>query len=184
MIAQNRYLQNKVNELQRENRQKTDSMETEDQPQDILSESDSDESDIDVGPELLDTITGIDKALDHILKMRKQFLEALERYDEIDNEYKKDIIKKYVKLKGKLWGEWYDVKEEEEGDGMDDGDGEEENDGNNDGDEEGEVDGEGNDQEEECEEDDKNNIMEFVLQLEYVADEDDKAYIERLWKKS
>ena len=71
----------------------TDSMETEDQPQDILSECDLDESDIDVGTELLDSITGIDEALDHILKMRKQFLEALERYDEIDDGDKKDIIK-------------------------------------------------------------------------------------------
>ena len=30
---------------------------------------------------------------------------------------------------------------------------------------------------------DKNYLMDFVLQLEYVADEDDKADIQRLWKK-
>ena len=33
------------------------------------------------------------------------------------------------------------------------------------------------------EEQDKNHLMNFVLQLESVADEDDKTQIERLWKK-
>ena len=47
--------------------------------------------------------------------MRKRYLKALEKYDEIEDEDKKDIIKKYVKLKGKIWGEWYDVNEESEG---------------------------------------------------------------------
>jgi hypothetical protein len=37
--------------------------------------------------------------------------------------------------------------------------------------------------EEEDEEEERNNIMEFILQFESVLDEDDKAYIERLWKK-
>jgi hypothetical protein len=49
-------------------------METEDQPQDILSESD-----IDVGSDLKHTIIGIGSAFDHIIKMRKQFLKALEK---------------------------------------------------------------------------------------------------------
>jgi vacuolar-type H+-ATPase subunit I/STV1 len=33
------------------------------------------------------------------------------------------------------------------------------------------------------EEPDKNHLMNFVLQLESIADEDDKTHIERLWKK-
>jgi hypothetical protein len=48
----------------------------------------------------------------------------LEKYDEIDDEDKKDINKLYVKLKGKLWVEWYDLKEEADK-GMDEEDGEE-----------------------------------------------------------
>ena len=42
---------------------------------------------------------------------------------------------------------------------------------------------EGEEQEGGGEEDYKNNLMSFVLELESVAGEDDKAYIERLWKK-
>ena len=42
---------------------------------------------------------------------------------------KKDIIRKYMKLTGKLWREWYNVKEKEMSDGMVEGDGEESIDG-------------------------------------------------------
>ena len=61
---------------------------------------------MDVGSELPDIMGGIDKAFYHILKMRKRYLKALEKYDEIDDEDIKDIIKQCVKLKGKIWGEW------------------------------------------------------------------------------
>mgnify|MGYP006975460369 CR=1 FL=1 len=44
--------------------------------------------------------------------MHKIYLKALEKYDEIEDEDKKDIIKKYVKLKVKIWGKWYDVIED------------------------------------------------------------------------
>ena len=55
---------------------------------------------------------------------------------------------------------------------------------NNDGDEEGEVDGVvEEDQGEENVVEDKNCLMDFVLQLEYVADEDDNTDIQRMWKK-
>ena len=91
-----------------------------------------------------------------------------------------------MKLKGKLWGEWYNVvedeKEDDEGDRMEEGDGNDEED--NDEDEEGEVDGVMEDDlggENVLE--DKNYLIDFVLQLEYVAYEDDKANIQRLWKK-
>ena len=40
---------------------------------------------MDVGSEL--------PALDHMLKMRKRYLNALQKYDEIEKEDKKDIIK-------------------------------------------------------------------------------------------
>jgi hypothetical protein len=40
-----------------------------------------------------------------MLKMCKRYLGALEKYEEIEDKDKKDIIKKPVKLKGKLWGE-------------------------------------------------------------------------------
>merc|ERR1712074_481188 len=42
---------------------------------------------------------------------------------------------------------------------------------------------EGDDQREEDQEEDKNYLMDFVLQLEYVADEEDKIDIQRVWKK-
>jgi hypothetical protein len=119
-----------------------DSMETDGHPQDILSEPDSEESEFEVGPELLDIITGIGNGLDYILKMRKQFLKALERYDEIDNDEKKGIIEKYVKLKGKLWGELCNFKEEEDSKNNEEVDGEEENDGGSDEEEENEEEGE------------------------------------------
>ena len=48
--------------------------------------------------------------------------------------------------------------------------------------EEGEDQGQGK-SEVNDEEQDKNHLMNFVLQLESVADEDDKTQIERLWKK-
>ena len=92
---------------------------------DFFSKSDSEESDMDVGSELPDIMEDIEKAFDHILKMRKRYLKALEKYDEIEDEDKKDIIKKYVKLKGKIWGEWYDVNEESEGEGEDEEDNDE-----------------------------------------------------------
>merc|ERR1712105_329276 len=63
------------------------------------------------------------------------------------------------------------------GDNVTDKDGEEEGDGEEESEEEGE-DGEDQDQDH-----DKNHIMDFVLQLESVADKDDKTEIERLWEK-
>ena len=64
---------------------------------------------------------GNEKAFDHILVMLKRYLKLLEKYDEIEDDDKRDVFKKYVKLKGKLWGEWYDVKEEGEEEGKGDG---------------------------------------------------------------
>ena len=61
-------------------------MEIEEHHKDFFSESDSEESDINVGSELPDIMGGIEKAFDHILEMRKRYLKALENYDEIDDE--------------------------------------------------------------------------------------------------
>merc|ERR1712074_105204 len=87
-------------------------MET-DEP-DFLSESDSEESDIDVGQELEDIITDINISFTNIVSLRKQYLQALEKYNEIEDEYKTDIFKEYIKIKGKLWMEWYDYNEDDE----------------------------------------------------------------------
>ena len=84
-------------------------------------ETDSEESDIYVGSEHVDIMGGNEKAFDHILVMRKRYLKLLEKYDEIEDDDKRDVFKKYVKLKGKLWGEWYDVKEDGEEGGKGDG---------------------------------------------------------------
>ena len=65
---------------------------------------------------------GIEKAFDHILEMRKRYLKALEKYDEIED-------KKYVKLKRKIWAEWYDVNEDGEEESEVEGENEEDNDG-------------------------------------------------------
>ena len=225
LVVRNQYLKNKVNELQtfirnqnvqtgktgrkrfRSNNEDDDetSMETDEPPQDFLSESDSEESDIDVGHELEDIITDINISYCNIVGLRKKYLKALEKYNEIEDEDKRDIFKKYVKLKGNLWMDWYDYneddeeeensedeneesEEEDESEGttmvQDEGEGEgEEEDGDDDGDQE---DGDDEDQEDGEENDvhhNKNHLMDFVLQLESVADKDDKTEIERLWKK-
>ena len=226
LVIQNQYLKNKVNELQtfirnqnvqtgktgrkrfRSNNEDDDdetSMETDEPPQDFLSESDSEESDTDVGHELEDIITDINISYTNIVGLRKKYLKALEKYNEIEDEDKRDIFKKYVKLKGNLWMDWYDYneddeeeensedeneesEEEDESEGttmvQDEGEGEgEEEDGDDDGDQE---DGDDEDQEDGEENDlhhNKNHLMDFVLQLESVADKDDKTEIERLWKK-
>ena len=67
---------------------------------------------------------------------------------------------------------------------MEEGDGNYEDGKDEDDDEEGEVDGVMEDAhgEDNMVEDD-NYLIDFVLQLEYVAAEDDKADIQRLWKK-
>ena len=39
------------------------------------------------------------------LKLRKRYLEALGKYEEIAVDDKKEYIKKFVKIKGKLRGE-------------------------------------------------------------------------------
>ena len=44
------------------------------------------------------------KAFDHILKLRIRYLEALEKYEEIEVYDKREYIKKFVKIKGKLRG--------------------------------------------------------------------------------
>ena len=191
--AQNHYLQN--------NDAQSVSMETDGHPQDFLSESDSEESEIDVGPELADIITDIDNSFNYIIKLRKPYLKALEKYDQIEDEDKRDIFKKYVRLKGKIYGEWYDMKEgykvkqeqgqdnEEEQDNEEAQDNEEEleeeqeEEEDNEEEQGGDDEQEGEEQEGGGEEDDRNHLMSFVLELESVAGEDDKAYIERLWKK-
>jgi hypothetical protein len=124
--------------------------------------------------------------------MRKQYLIALEKYDEIEDEDKRDIFKKYVKLKGKLWVEWYNLEEEDERESEEnelEGEENEEESEEEDEEEGGEGCGEeGEDQDQgksevNNEEQDKNHLINFVLLLESVAREDDKIQIERLWKK-
>ena len=72
-------------------------------------------------------------------------------------------------------------EEDTDGEKESEGDGEVEKD--NDEDEESEEVEEEDNQREEDQEEDKNHLMDFVLQLEYVADEEDKIDIQRLWKK-
>ena len=115
-VAENQCLQNKVNEQQCENIHKTqllhlehaqkertrtrttsevDTMETDEHPQDFLSESDSEESDIDVAHELEDIITNMNISFTNIVSLRKQYLKALEKYDEIEDE-DKEIFSKSI----------------------------------------------------------------------------------------
>jgi hypothetical protein len=246
LVVQNQYLQNKVIELQsllrnqniqtnqtfsprkrfrldndNESETLSDVMETDEHPQDFLSELDSEESDTDVAHELEDIITDIDISFTNIVRLRKKYLKALEEYNEIEDEDKKDIFKKYIKLKGKIWMEWYDLEEEDEEEEEENGENEyeseeseeeeeEEENGENEyeseeSEEEGEKEGvtrceqeeeeedgeeggeEGEDGEDQSPENDENSekhhLMNFVLQLESIADEDDKTHIERLWKK-
>merc|ERR1712074_190874 len=77
-----------------------------------------------------------------------------------------------------MGGEREGEREDESEDSVTDKDGEEEGD-SEEGD--GEEDQEGEDGEDQNH--DKNHIMDFVLQLESVADKDDKTEIERLWEK-
>jgi hypothetical protein len=171
----------------------SDTMETDDRPQDFLSELDSEESDIDVAHELEDIITNIDIYFTNIIRERKKYLKALEKYNEIEDEDKKDIFKKYIKLKGKIWMEWYDLEEEDEEEEEENGENEyESEESEEEGEEESvtgseqeeeEKDGEEGEEEGEDAYPDKHHLMNFVLQLESIADEDDKTHIERLWKK-
>ena len=85
-------------------------METDEHQQDFLSESDSEEPDIDVAHELEDIISDIDISYTNIVRLRKQYLKALEKYDEIEDEDKRDIFKKYIKLKAKIRVEWYNLE--------------------------------------------------------------------------
>ena len=216
LVVRNQYLKNKVNELQtfirnqnvqtgktgrkrfRSNNEDDDetSMETDEPPQDFLSESDSEESDTDVGHELEDIITNINISYTNIVGLRKKYLKALDKYNEIEDKDKRDIFKKYVKLKGNLWMDWYDYNEDDEEeekseDENEESEEEDESEGTtmvqDEGEGEGEVeDGDDEDQEDGEENDlhhNKNHLMDFVLQLESVADKDDKTEIERLWKK-
>ena len=68
------------NDEQSETTSSVDSMEIDEHHKDFFSESDSEESDINVGSELPDIMGGIEKAFDHILEMRKRYLKALEKY--------------------------------------------------------------------------------------------------------
>ena len=52
-------------------------METDEHQQDFLSESDSEESDIDVAHELEDIISDIDISFTNIVRLRKQYLMKL-----------------------------------------------------------------------------------------------------------
>jgi hypothetical protein len=139
LMIRNQYLQNKVIELQtllrnqnvqtdqtfpsrkrfkldHENESETlsDVMDTDKHSQDFLSESDSEESDTNVGHELEDIITDTYISYTNILGLRKKYLKALEKYNEIEDEDKRDMFKKYIKLKGKIWMEWYDYEEEDD----------------------------------------------------------------------
>ena len=87
---------------------KKNSMETNGHPQDILLEPNSVESEVNVGEDLVDFITAIDKTFDHNIKICTEYLNLLEKWDEIEDKYEQDILVKYAKLKGTLWGEWYD----------------------------------------------------------------------------
>ena len=129
-MVRNQYLQNKVDELQtfiriqnvqtgitgrkrfRLNSEDDDETWMEKDKQDFLSESDSEESDIDVEHELEDIITDIDSSFTNIVILPKKYLQALQKYNEIEDDSKRDIIIKYKILKGKIWMEWYNDKEE------------------------------------------------------------------------
>ena len=63
-------------------------------------ELDLEESDMAVGSELKDSMGGIEKEFDHILKMLRIYFDKVEKYDEIEEEEKRAITQKYVKLKG------------------------------------------------------------------------------------
>ena len=121
LVAQNQYLQNKVNELQDGNRfqntfSKNQATQTEqtltfrprsrldnddksnENLQDFLLESDSEESDINVAHELEDSITNMDIYFTNIVSERKRYLKTLEKYDnEIERKEKRDIFNKYIK---------------------------------------------------------------------------------------
>ena len=114
---------------------------------------------------------------------------------------KKVIFKKYVKLKGKVWMDWYDYDEEEDKENSENEDESEESEEEDEpegvtkvqeeedkeGGEEGGEEGDDGEDQEDGEENDKdsnkNHLMDFLLQLESVADKDGKIEIERLWKK-
>ena len=106
LVAQNQYLQNKVNELQGGNRfqntfLRNQAMQTEQTiPSRKRSRLDiddkSNEYPHDVVHKLQDIITDIHITFINIVKLRKQFMKALEKYDDKD---KYDILKKYKKLK-------------------------------------------------------------------------------------
>ena len=108
LVVRNQYLQNKVNELQtfirnqnvqtgrkrfRSNNEDDDETLMETDEPDFLSESDSEESDIDVGQELEDIITDINISFTNIVSLRKQYLQALEKYNEIEDEDKQIFSK-------------------------------------------------------------------------------------------
>ena len=121
LVAQYRYLQNKVNELQDGNRfqntfsknQATQTKQTlifrprsrldnddksNENLQDFLLESDSEESDINVAHELGDSITNMDIYFTNIVSEGKRYLKTLEKYDnEIERKEKRDIFNKYIK---------------------------------------------------------------------------------------
>ena len=92
----------------------TDTMDKDEHPKDFLSEPDSEESDTDVANKVEDSITDLDISLTNTDRSRKRYLKALEKYDEIVDEEKPDIFKKYVKLKGNLWMKQYDLNEKVE----------------------------------------------------------------------
>ena len=171
----------------------SNTMDTNEHPTDFLSESDLEESETDVANELEDSITDLDISLTNTDRSRKRYLKSLEKYNEVTDEDKPDIFKKYVKLKGNLWMNWYNYNEEEEENNENESENESESKesesepegvtrgGQECGGEEGE-DGENQDQENEKNHD-KNHLIDFVLQLESVANEDDKTEIERLWNE-
>ena len=116
LVVQNQYLQNKNIELQsllrnqniqtnqtfsprkrfrsdndNESEILPDSMDTDEHPQDFLSESDSEESDTDAAHELEDSISDLDINYTETLRLRKRYLKALEKYNEIEDEDKRNI---------------------------------------------------------------------------------------------
>ena len=106
LVTQNQYLQNKVNELQGGNKfqntfLRNQAMQTEQtfpfRKRSRLDNDDkSNEYPHDVAYKLEDIITDIHIKFKNLVKLRKQFLKALEKYEGRD---KKDILKKYMKLK-------------------------------------------------------------------------------------
>ena len=63
-----------INDEQLESTSSVDSMEIDKHRKDFFSESDSEESDMDVGSELPDIMGGIERAFDHILEMHTRYL--------------------------------------------------------------------------------------------------------------